>query len=203
MNSVFQQVEQIADEQLKRMRWALGLSGLVSIVFAITILVWPSISLYALVLVFGAFSLVRGVFALAGALSMPSIRGRGWLILSSLAGIAVGVIVFIWTDMSTLALLYVIGTYAIILGVLTIAAALRLALDTSDKILVSLTGLISVAFGILMFASPGDGALVLLGLIAAYALITGVTELTFAIGGRRLFERSPSRVGAATPQPTH
>jgi uncharacterized membrane protein HdeD (DUF308 family) len=203
MSTIVQQAEQLADEQLKRVRWALGLSGLASVLFGIAILVWPDISLFALVLLFGAFSLVRGVFGLAGSLSMRAMAGRGWLILSSLAGIAVGVIVFIWTDMSTLALLYVIGAYAIIFGVITVAGAFRLPLDTSDKILVTLTGLISVVFGILMFAKPGDGALVLLALISAYALITGIVELTFAIGGRRLFERSLNRVGTATPQPSH
>jgi uncharacterized membrane protein HdeD (DUF308 family) len=203
MSTIVQQAEQLADEQLKRVRWALGLSGLVSVLFGIAILVWPNISLFALVLLFGAYSLVRGVFGLAGSLSMPAMPGRGWLILSSLAGIAVGVIVFIWTNMSALALLYVIGAYAIIFGVITIAGAFRLPLDTGDKILVTLTGLISVVFGILMFAKPGDGALVLLALISAYALITGIAELTFAIGGRRLFERSLSRVGAARPQPSH
>jgi uncharacterized membrane protein HdeD (DUF308 family) len=203
MSTIVQQAEQLADEQLKRVRWALGLSGLASVLFGIAILVWPDISLFALVLLFGAFSLVRGVFGLAGSLSMRAMPGRGWLILSSLAGIAVGVIVFIWTDMSTLALLYVIGAYAIIFGVITVAGAFRLPLDTSDKILVALTGLISVVFGILMFAKPGDGALVLLALISAYALITGIVELTFAIGGRRLFERSLNRVGTATPHPSH
>jgi uncharacterized membrane protein HdeD (DUF308 family) len=203
MSTIVQEAEQLADEQLKRVRWALGLSGLASVLFGIAILVWPDISLFALVLLFGAFSLVRGVFGLAGSLSMRAMPGRGWLILSSLAGIAVGVIVFISTDMSTLALLYVIGAYAIIFGVITVAGAFRLPLDTSDKILVTLTGLISVVFGILMFAKPGDGALVLLALISAYALITGIVELTFAIGGRRLFERSLNRVGTATPQPSH
>jgi uncharacterized membrane protein HdeD (DUF308 family) len=203
MNSILHQAAKMADEQLKRLRWALGLSGLVSILFAIAILVWPDISLFALVIVFGAYSLVRGVFGLAASLSMPSVPGRGWLILSSVAGIAVGIIVFIWTEMSALALLYVIGTYAIIFGVLTVAGAFRLPLDDSDRILVTLTGVISVLFGILMFAKPGDGALALLALIAAYALITGVAELTIAIGGRRLFERSLNRVGAATAQPSH
>jgi uncharacterized membrane protein HdeD (DUF308 family) len=203
MNSILHQAAKMADEQLKRLRWALGLSGLVSILFAIAILVWPDISLFALVIVFGAYSLVRGVFGLAASLSMPSVPGRGWLILSSVAGIAVGIIVFIWTEMSALALLYVIGTYAIIFGVLTVAGAFRLPLDDSDRILVTLTGVISVLFGILMFAKPGDGALVLLALIAAYALITGVAELTIAIGGRRLFERSLNRVGAATAQLSH
>jgi uncharacterized membrane protein HdeD (DUF308 family) len=203
MNSILHQAAKMADEQLKRLRWALGLSGLVSILFAIAILVWPDISLFALVIVFGAYSLVRGVFGLAASLSMPSVPDRGWLILSSVAGIAVGIIVFIWTEMSALALLYVIGTYAIIFGVLTVAGAFRLPLDDSDRILVTLTGVISVLFGILMFAKPGDGALVLLALIAAYALITGVAELTIAIGGRRLFERSLNRVGAATAQLSH
>src|SRR5262245_39348576 len=54
MSTILQQAEQMAGEQLKKMRWALGLSGALSVLFGIVILVWPSISLYALVIVFGA-----------------------------------------------------------------------------------------------------------------------------------------------------
>src|SRR5262245_10270352 len=115
MSTIVQQAEQFAGEQLKRMRWALGLSGAVSILFGIVILVWPDISLYALVLLFGAFALVRGIFGLVAAVGGDVKQGRGWLVVSSLAGIVVGVLVFFWTDMSALALLYVIGAYAITL----------------------------------------------------------------------------------------
>jgi uncharacterized membrane protein HdeD (DUF308 family) len=70
-----------------------------------------------------------------------------------------------------------------------------------------LTGLVSILFGIVMFAKPGDGALVTLALISAFALVTGITEIVVAIGGKRLAESSIKRTFAAPSrpqtQPTH
>jgi len=189
MSTILQQAEHMAEDQLKRMRWALGLSGVLSIVFGIVILVWPSISLFALVLLYGAFALVRGIFGLAAAISGPIKQGRDWLAVSSVASIVVGVVVFFFTDMSALALLYVIGAYAITLGIITVGGAFWLPLDSGDRILLALAGLVSIVFGVVMFAKPDDGALVLLGLIAAYSLIVGFAELAVAIGGRRLLQR--------------
>jgi uncharacterized membrane protein HdeD (DUF308 family) len=203
MSTIVQEAEQLAEDQLKRMRWALGLSGVLSILFGVVILVWPGISLFALVILFGAYALVTGVFGLVSALSVPSMPGRGWLIVSSLAGIALGVIVFFFTEMSALALLYVIGAYAIGFGIITIGSAFWLPLENDDKVLLILTGFIAIVFGVLMFAKPNDGALVLLALISAFSLVRGIFELTVAIGGRRLLAIKPSRYAAARPQPTH
>src|SRR4051812_46782906 len=100
MNTTLQQAGQMAETQLKRLRWALGLNGALAVAFGIAIIVWPNISLYALVILFGAFSLARGIIGLGAAITGPIKQGRGWLVVSSLAGIAVGVIVFFWTDMS-------------------------------------------------------------------------------------------------------
>jgi uncharacterized membrane protein HdeD (DUF308 family) len=193
MESTFDRATKLAGTQLTKMRWALGLNGLLSIAFAVAIIVWPDISLKALVILFGAYALASGVVGLAAALSGPAGRGRGWLIFSSLLGIAVGVLVFLYTDMSALALLYVIGAYAIALGIITIVGAFSLPLDGGDTALMTLTGLVSIAFGVVMFAKPGDGALVLLALIAAYALIVGLAELTVAIGGKRIVRNLTQR----------
>jgi uncharacterized membrane protein HdeD (DUF308 family) len=193
-----QDVGEEAKSELKRMRWALGLNGVLAIAFGVAILIWPDISLYALVIVFGAFSLARGIIGLGSAISTRLPYGRGWLVVSSLASIAVGVVVFVWTDMSARALLYVIGAYAIVI----FAGAFRLPLlDGTDRAVLALTGVVSVVFGIVMFAKPGDGALVLLALIAAYALVIGVAELTVAIGGKRLVERQLQRYLAPPSQP--
>jgi uncharacterized membrane protein HdeD (DUF308 family) len=199
MDTMLEEAGTMAETQVKKLRWALGLSGALSVAFGLVIIIWPNISLFALVLVFGAFALARGFVGLGTALSGAVNEGRGWLIVSSLAGIAVGVLVFFWTDKSALALLYVIGAYAIVLGVLAIGGAFWLPLDGGDSAFLALTGLVSIVFGVVMFAKPGDGALVLLALIAAYALIVGFTELTFAIGGKRVFERTLSRY---KPQPS-
>ncbi|MFL5962115.1 MAG: HdeD family acid-resistance protein [Gaiellaceae bacterium] len=204
MSSLFQQAEQMAETQLTKVRWALGLSGALSVALGVVIIVWPGISLFSLVIVFGAFAFARGIVQLGIAISGGIPTGRGWLAFSGLAGIAVGVLVFLDTGMSALALLYVIGAYAIVLGAIAFGSAFVLPLDGGDSLLLAFTGLISILFGVVIFAKPGDGAVVLLSLIAAYALIIGVSELGVAIGGKRLFASAAKRVSApAKVQTSH
>jgi uncharacterized membrane protein HdeD (DUF308 family) len=105
--------------------------------------------------------------------------------------------------MSALALLYVIGAYAIVLGIIGIGGAFWLPLEGSDRALLLLTGAISILFGIVMFWKPGDDALVLLALIAAFALVKGISELVVAIGGQKLVERELKRAFTPKPQPSH
>jgi len=190
MSTVLEQAQQMTEAAFTRVRWALGLSGALSVALGIAILVWPDISLDALVILFGAYAFARGIVGIGAALSGAAGKSRGWLVLSSLAGIAVGVIVFVWTDISALALLYVIASYAIVIGVVTIGGAFWLSLDDGDSVLLALTGFVSILFGIVMFAEPGAGALALLALIAAYSLITGIIELTVEIGGKRILSRA-------------
>jgi uncharacterized membrane protein HdeD (DUF308 family) len=190
MESVFERAEKTVNTQLTKWRWALGLNGLLAVASGVVILVWPDISLFALTILFGAWTLATGVVGLAAALSGAARRERGWMALSSLLGIGIGAAVLIWPDISELALLYVIGAYAVALGVLTVIGAFYLPLDGGDTALLVLSGLVSILFGIVMFAKPGAGALVTLALIAAFALVTGITELVVAIGGKRLVESS-------------
>ena len=193
MESIVNTVKEATKSDVKRLRWALGINGVTSIAFAAVILIWPGISLYALVLLFGAFTLANGIVMLGTAITGRVKEGRGWLVLSGLAGIAVGVLVFGWTGMSALALLYVIAAYAIALGIIAAGGAFWLPLRGGDRALLLLEGIVSILFGIVMFAKPGDGALVLLALIAAFALVRGISELVLAIGGERLVEREVKR----------
>src|SRR6476661_1262033 len=204
MDTTLQRLEKQVGTQITKARWALGISGALSIAFGAIIIIWPNISLFSLVIVFGAFALARGIIDLGTAISGSVKEGRGWLVLSGLAGIAVGVLCFFWTGMSALALLYVIGAYAIILGIITIGGAFWLPLSGGDSVLLILTGFLSILFGIVMFAKPGAGALAVLALIAAYAIVIGATELVAAIGGERLLKRSlDSLVTSAKPQASH
>ena len=204
MDSIVERAGKMAESELKRVRWALGINGALSVAFGVIILIWPDISLYALVILFGAFSLASGIVSLATAIGGHVREGRGWLAVSGLLGIAIGVLVFLKTDMSALALLYVIGAYAIALGVLTIAGGFSLPLQGADRAMLVLTGLVGIVFGVVMFAKPGDGALVLLALIAAFELVKGISELVVSIGWNRLLERDLKQAVARTkprPQP--
>ena len=188
----------------------LGLHGLASVAVGVMILAWPGISVYALTIVFGAYTLATGIVELSTAFATQGKEERGWLILRGLLGITVGVLVFAWPGISALALLYVIGAYAVGLGILAVGASFQLPLDERETVSMVLTGLASIVFGIVIFAKPGAGALAVLALIAAFALVTGVSELVVSIGGEKLVERKvkkafsrPPTQAKATPQPSH
>ena len=198
----------ITRAQVTKMRWVLGLHGLASVVFGVMILAWPGISVYALTIVFGAYTLATGIVEFGTAFTTRGKEERAWLILRGLLGITVGVLVFAWPGISALALLYVIGAYAVAFGVLCIGASFRLPLDGRDTASMILIGLVAVVFGIVIFAEPGAGALTVLGLIAAFALVTGIIELVVSIAGEKLLERKVKTLASSpqslkTPEPSH
>jgi uncharacterized membrane protein HdeD (DUF308 family) len=208
MDTLFDRAAKISRTQVTKMRWVLGLHGLASVVFGVMILAWPGISVYALTIVFGAYTLATGIVEFGTAFTTQRKEERGWLILRGMLGIGVGVLVFAWPGISALALLYVIGAYAVGLGILAIVAAFRLPLDGRETASMVLTGLVAIAFGTVIFAKPGAGALAVLGLIAAFALVTGISELVASIAGEKLLERKVNsfasrRQSLKTPEPSH
>jgi uncharacterized membrane protein HdeD (DUF308 family) len=200
MESLYDRTVKMAGTQLTKMRWALGINGLLSVAVGVVIIVWPGISLFALTILFGVYALVTGIVGFGAAFSSAMKQERGWLILSSLLGIAVGIMVLVWPDISALALLYVIGAYAVVLGLIAIYGAFALPIDGGDTALMILSGLVAIAFGVVMFANPNDGALVVLALISAFFLIVGITELVVAIGGKRIVESDLKRAFPKQPQ---
>jgi uncharacterized membrane protein HdeD (DUF308 family) len=202
MSSILDQARHAADSQINRVRWSLGLSGALSVALGAIIIIWPGISLYALVILWGAFTAANGAVGLYAAATGRIKQGRGWLVLWSLLSIGFGVAVLAYTNIGALAFLYVIGAYAVSLGIIAVGGAFSLPIDGGDRALLALTGLVAILFGVVMFAKPGDGALVLLALIAAFELITGISQLVVAIGGKRLLEYSAKKaVTRARPEP--
>src|SRR6186997_3299095 len=132
MDTMLDRAAKSAGTQITKMRWVLGLHGLASVVFGVMILAWPGISVYALTIVFGAYTLATGIVEFGTAFTTKGRDERAWLILRGLLGITVGVLVFAWPAISALALLYVIGAYAVALGILAVAASFRLPLDGRD-----------------------------------------------------------------------
>ncbi len=184
-----------ASHIVTRVRWAIGINGALSVAFGAMILAWPGIGLYALTILFGAYALAGGVVGLVHVASVK--EGRGWMALSSVIGIGVGLAVLLWPSISALGLLYVIAAYAIAFGVIAMGGA-WLPIAGGDPILLSLSGLVSILFGLVMFVKPGDGALVLLALIAALSLVRGAIELVVAMGGDRIVKREFDQLTGAS-----
>jgi uncharacterized membrane protein HdeD (DUF308 family) len=177
--------------------------GIVAIAFGVIVLIDPSISLSVLVLLVAAFAAVDGVTSLAVAFGPMTTTPRILLILSGIAGLAVAAITVVNPQITELALLYLIGAWAIAIGILQFAFALSMNLDTGSRIVLFIYGFASIAFGVIMFVRPGTGALGVLALISAYAIVTGVTLLAGAWKLRSSVNEVREAVNANTTAQSH
>ncbi len=180
----------------------LGVAGVASIAFGAITLFWPGVSLVVLTALFGAFALVYGAFALASGLNLLAHRSTDWVpyVLGGLVGVVVGVVTFFAPGLTDLTLIYLIAAWAIIVGVFEIIASLDLRDVVKGAGWLTASGVLSIAFGVLVAARPGTGALAILWLIGAYAIIGGATRLyaAYRIHG---VQSDVKRAVATTMQP--
>ena len=183
---------------LARSWWLLALRGVAGILFGIGAFVWPGATLAALVLLFGAYVLVDGVFALIAGISMRRQMNRWWLIaLEGVAGIILGVLTFRSPDVTALVLLTFIAVWSIITGVFAIATAVQLRKVIANEWLMILSGVVSIIFGALLVVQPGPGALSIVWLLGAYALLFGILTLMLSFRLRSMRETVGRRVTGA------
>jgi uncharacterized membrane protein HdeD (DUF308 family) len=167
--------------------WALALRGAIAILFGLAALVRPDIALEALILLFGAYALVDGAFAIVGVFG--GTRGgtpRWLLLLEGVVSILAGLIAFVFPGLTAIALLYLVAAWAVITGLAEIATAIRLRQEIRGEWAFILGGILSVLFGLLLAVLPWVGILSLIWLIGAYAVAFGVLLLitAFRVRGR-------------------
>jgi uncharacterized membrane protein HdeD (DUF308 family) len=161
--------------------WLFLLRGLAAITFGVVSLIWPGISLVTLILLFGAYALVDGVFALAAAIvGRGNAELRWWLVLVGLLGVGIGIMTFLWPGLTALTLLYFIAGWIVATGLLQIIGAIELRKAIENEWWLILDGALSVLFGILLFSMPGAGAVALIWLIAVFAIAFGILMVGFA-----------------------
>jgi uncharacterized membrane protein HdeD (DUF308 family) len=160
--------------------WAVGLRGIFGIAFGIICLAVPGVALFTLVLLFSAYMLVDGVFAIVAGVRQAS-HGERWglLILEGVVSIAAGVIAFLWPEITLLVFMLLIAFWAILSGFLMLSAAFSLNLE-HGRWWLALGGLASIIFGIALAIMPLVGAVVLTWWLGAYAIVFGILLLVLA-----------------------
>jgi uncharacterized membrane protein HdeD (DUF308 family) len=169
-------------EMLARNWGWVALRGVAALLFGILVLFNPLLSLTVLVLFFGAYALVDGVFTAVAAVANRR-EEPYWvaLLVSGILGAAVGILTFFWPGVTALVLVYLIAAWATVVGIGEIAAAIRLRKVIAGEWVLVLTGVISIAFGVGLALFPGAGALALVVWIGALAILLGVLRIAFAL----------------------
>jgi uncharacterized membrane protein HdeD (DUF308 family) len=171
--------------------WALVLRGVAAVIFGILAYIWPDITFTALVLLFGAYALWDGVFALIGAFRTQGDR-RWALVLEGIVGIAAGLLTFLWPGAATFALLFIIAGWAVATGILEIVAAIRLREEIEGEWLLLVSGVLSVLFGIAIAVWPAAGLLAVTWIIGAYAIVFGILLIVLGFRLRNWTKERPA-----------
>ena len=162
--------------------WLLLLRGIAAIAFGVLAFGWPGLTLLALTLMWGIYAIADGIFALWAAIASKGgeMAPRWWLAIVGIAGVVAGLLTFVWPGMTALILLIFIASWAIVIGVLQIWGAIRLRKEIEGEWLLGLSGVLWVAFGVIMFAQPGAGALALIWWIGSFAILAGCVYIALA-----------------------
>jgi uncharacterized membrane protein HdeD (DUF308 family) len=170
--------------------WLVLLQGVLSVVLGVLALARPGVTLGALILLWGLLALLNGVvdvFSAIGAAGRH--RSWGWQLAGGLVGILAGLAILRWPGLSALFVLYLVAIWAIMMGIVRLVGAIADHEMLPHAWLVALAGVVSVLFGIAMFAWPGVGLLTLVYLVGFYAIVYGVISCVLAFRLHSLPER--------------
>lgn len=167
--------------------WAWLIRGICAIIFGVLAFMWPVAAILAFGILFGAYALVDGVFAIVAAIRTAEQHGR-WLplLIEGLAGLLIAGFAFWDLRVVLLAMYLVIAAWAFVTGVFEIVAAIELRKHISNEIWLIVGGIASIVFSILLFLHPLLGAIVITWLVGAYAVLFGILMIAFAFRVRGL-----------------
>ena len=171
---------------MTRFWWLSVLRGVIFILFGVAALLWPGIAFATLVLLFGAFAFASGIIAVWTAFSLRS-REEKWaaFFLQGLLGIAFGVLALMWPFATAGAIILVIAAWALLAGLIELAAALRLRREMEDEWMLMVSGTLSILLGLLFALFPAAGIWTVTWLIAVFAILAGLAMIQLGFRLRR------------------
>lgn len=180
----------LPSRQANQWGWMVFRGG-VAIVFGILAFAWPEPTLAALVLLWGIYALMDGVLALVAAFQMRVDARPVWpLAIVGLLGIAAGTLTFVWPGITALTLLMFIAVWSIVMGVFQIVTAIQIRKLIDNEWLLGVSGALSIIFGVFMFINPQAGALAVIWVIGAYAIVFGILLIMLGLRLKAFYKRA-------------
>jgi uncharacterized membrane protein HdeD (DUF308 family) len=182
-------------ENILARHWGwMALRGVVAVIFGVLTLMNPATTLALLVLLFGSYALVDGIFAVVAAITSRKLEGH-WLalLIGGLGGIVIGVCTFFWPGITATLLLYLVAFWALFVGFSEIGAAIRFRKTITGEWILALAGVASVALGLFLLSRPALGAVALVLWIGWYALFSGILLIVLGLRRRRSWRAPDTR----------
>jgi uncharacterized membrane protein HdeD (DUF308 family) len=151
--------------------------GLLAIAIGIVSVAWPNITVGALVILFAAYAFIASATYLVRSFASDKAGSvAGYVLLAALSAVA-GVAALVWPGITALALTLLIGTWALAAGVIEVSIAFRQGETAGERAMWALTGLVSVALGVVLFIRPDIGALSLATVFGLFGIVYGICAL--------------------------
>jgi uncharacterized membrane protein HdeD (DUF308 family) len=167
---------------LTRNWWMWLIRGIAAVIFGILAFLWPGLTWITIAIFFGAYALVDGVFAIFATVRAAGAHQVWWqFLLEGIVGILIAAITFYDIRITITALYLTIAAWAFLTGIFELVAAVQLRQHIANELWLILGGIASIAFGVLMILFPLAGALTIIWLIAAYAIVFGFIMIGFSM----------------------
>lgn len=183
----------LAQQLFKGSGAALIIRGIVAVLFGILVVVWPGVSVLAMVILFGIYAVLDGVTNIVHYVTRKR-RRSVWQLVGGIISVLAGLVAFAWPGITALSLALVIGLWAVILGVSQMALAFEVKRTLGLWWLWLITGIVTTVFGLFLVVLPGPGILSLLGLLSSFAVLFGILLIVSGIVMRRLGKSPDTRL---------
>ena len=165
---------------------SLLLRGLLAIAVGIVSVAWPDITVGAFVILFAVYAFIAAVMDAARAFSSSRAGPVAGYLLLAILSAAAGVIALVWPNITALVLVLWIAAWAVVTGAVEVALAFRQGQSAGERAMWALTGLVSVALGVVLFIRPDIGALSLATVFGLFSIVYGISALMLAVQARKL-----------------
>ena len=165
---------------------SLILTGILAVIVGIIAIAWPSVTILALVILFAVYAFIAAGMQAARAFSSRDAGPVFGHLLLGLIDLAAGVVALVWPGPTAYVLVIIVAAWALVGGVVEIVGGFGAGETAGTRAMFILSGLVSVACGVLLFARPNGGAVTLALLFGLYSLIYGFSQITAGVQVRQL-----------------
>jgi uncharacterized membrane protein HdeD (DUF308 family) len=165
---------------------SLILLGILAVIVGIIAIAWPGVTILALVILFAIYAFMDAGLQAARAFSSRTAGPVFGHLLLGLIDLAAGVIALVWPGPTAYVLVIIVAAWALVGGFAEIFAAFQSGETAGTRAMFIVAGLVSVAFGIVLFARPNVGAVTLALLFGLYSMIYGFSQITTGVQARQL-----------------